>query len=117
MANNGALPVLVKADLEMTAADHVAIGSTPPPALTENPQQTLAETMDDRALRAFLQKAVEATGEMYVTAVSGDARIVALFRLVRNRFSRDLDYLRDIGRIPPEFTNLDPSREFALPEE
>ena len=107
-----------KATLEMTAEDHRSIGSTPPKVLKDNPDKTLAETMDDAALHGFVRDAVAAIAQMHADAMSGDARTVARFKEVRDGFLlRDVGYLRAIGRLPSEFVGFDPMVAFALPDD
>ena len=102
----------------MTADDHRAIGSTPPKILRENPCKTLAETMDDQALHAYVCNEVDAMTEIYLNARDGNTRTVARFRELRDRFlGRDLVYLREIRRLPPEFSGFDEIPTFLLPEE
>ena len=106
-----------KANLAMTAQDHRAIGSTPPLALKDNPHSTLAETMTDEALRAFVQNEVAAAAEMYAEAAQGDARMITSCVAIRDGvLGRNFGYLRDIGRLPPEFADFDPRLRFALPK-
>jgi hypothetical protein len=107
-----------KPSLEMTADDHRAIGSTPPKVLKDNPKKTLAETMADDALRAYVRKAISAAADMHAYAMSGNARAIALAKSLRDEIlNRDVAYLRDIGRLPHEYSDLDPALTFALPAE
>jgi hypothetical protein len=104
-----------KAKLEMTFADHVAIGSTPPQDLIDNPGKTFAETMDDDVLLSFLRKGVEGVAEALEMARHGGQREKNFLETIRDRFlTPDIAYLREIGRLPAEFADLDPATKFAL---
>jgi len=108
-----------KANLEMTLEDHLALGSTPLQVLRNNPGKTLAETMNDAELSAFIRREVEMVAEVFERAKrSGDQRDnETLLRIALDGFLvRNIAYLREIGRLPTEFADLDPVARFALDE-
>lgn len=104
-----------KANLEMTANDHLAIGSTPSRILKENPGKTLAETMDDQEIQRFILDEINTVSEMHEEAKDGKEVAINVFKVVLDEFLiPNIQYLRSIGRLPKEFTDLDPATKFAL---
>jgi hypothetical protein len=107
-----------KANLEMTLDDHYAVGSTPPKELVQNPGKTIAETMDDTALLEFVRKEVETVADVFEMAKKGGEREKDLLHTTRDGFlTPNIVYLRQIGRLPLEFADLDPMTKFALGDE
>jgi len=101
-----------KALLAMTPADHRIIGSTPPEALAEG--QILAKSMRNAKLRSHLRRQVQALGELHARALAktstrADRRI--FFEARDEILTANLNYLREIGRLPPEY-DFNPKERF-----
>lgn len=105
-----------EAGLEQTLEDHLAIGSTPLKVLEDNPGKTLAETMDDAALKEFIMEQVAAVRVSHSAALSGDPVDIKIFKIQFEQFlAPNILYLRKIGRLPSGLADLDLVKEFSLP--
>jgi hypothetical protein len=105
-----------KAGLEMTADDHWAIGSTPHQVLRDNPGKTLLETMSEESFRDFIFGQVESVEESHRGALTGNPLEIKLLKvLLEGMLIPNIEYLREIGRLPQELEGLDPQTKFALP--
>jgi hypothetical protein len=106
----------VLSPLAMSAADHKAVGSTPPAILLANPDKKLHETIDQQALRIYMLENFAVVLAQYDCALGGDPHEELNLRRAREQFVRDLVYLRAIGRLPEELKDLDPKTVFQLPK-
>jgi hypothetical protein len=83
--------------LAVTAADHQAIGSTPPPELRDNPGKTLEELYSDAEIDNWLAETREAIADFLTIGEANDFVKSAL-----KNMRADLDaterYLKHIGR-------------------
>jgi hypothetical protein len=105
-----------KAGLEMTAQDHLDIGSTPLKVLVDNPGKTYLETMTEDQLRAFIFDQVSGVEETHEGALKGDPMETKILRLLLRGFLvPNIEYLRRIGRLPKELKGLNPKKKFAIP--
>lgn len=105
-----------KAGLEMTLADHLAIGSSPEDVHRENPGKTFAETMDDDALKDFIMRELNNVRYSHKLALEGDPVERKIFKKQFELFlAPNIEYLRKIGRLPKELADLDLEKEFSLP--
>ena len=105
-----------KAQLAMTAADHAAVQSGAPSVLEENPGKTLLETMDEEGLRGYIRAAIDGVRWAHTQVTGPDPEKRWLLGLLLNQYLLpDMEYLRSLGRLPEEFKDLDPKKEFALP--
>jgi hypothetical protein len=104
------------AGLAMTAEDHKARGSTPPQVLIDNPGKKLHETMDEKELRYFMADQYMVVTAQHRRALGGDPREIQILGTVRDGFLvPNLIYLKEIGRLPEELEDIDPTTAFALP--
>jgi len=105
--------------LARTLAHHTAIGSQPGEVwgrkLSENPGQTLAETMSDEELKDYIMKSVTSVRECYQLALQGDAIAIKTLRIILAMLAPDIEYLKKIRRLPVELADLDPEKDFSLP--
>ena len=105
-----------KAGLAKSANDHRAIGSTPPSILLEDPDRTHASFLNDVELSAWMGDEVDGCRAVVDAAKAGNASAKGQLRLLLDHYLRpDFEYLRSIGRLPPEFVGLDLS-EFEIGE-
>ena len=105
-----------KANLERTLEDHIALGSTPPKLLRDNPGKTHAELLSDDELQKWMVDEVAMIAEVHHGATAGDEQEKKALALgLRAYLIPNLAYLREIGRLPKEFEDLDPLTKFALP--
>lgn len=112
-----------KAPLAMTAKDHESIGSTAPDFLKDNPGKTQAETMSDGEIAAWLGRSIDAAQIAYNRATDPNEPRREMWRteglpLVRDKFLLlDIEYLREIGRLPDHLAEEDFAAKFALDDE
>ncbi len=109
---------MAKANLAMTAKDHLGIGSTPPIELVKNPGMTRAEVMAARGeLLGFLRKQVKEVREVHalVKAGKGGEMDGRLLKLIRDSYLLpNIKYLKEVGLLPEEFKDVDFEQELAI---
>lgn len=103
----------MKAKLAMTDEDHRSIGSTLSPALKANPGKTLAETMNDLELHSFLRAEFDGVNEVFAGVKAGTLPLRALETVRDSFFLPNIQYLKEIGRLPAEFADIDFAKEFT----
>lgn len=104
-----------RAALARTLANYRGIEASAPENLQQNPGKTLAETMDDEALRLYMHDAIEALVSMQeIVESGGEDNRPYLEKALRERVAPDMEYLRSIGRLPAEF-DFDIYKRFHVP--
>ena len=112
------IPTRNKAQLAMNAGDHLKEGHSPPPILLGgNSGLTLEEVLTRcESLVVFIQHQIRDTDESHKSAQSGNGTDKITLHVMLDYFlGPNIAYLREIGRLPPEFTDLDPFVRFSLP--
>ena len=106
-----------KAQLAMTAEDHEQQGHVPPPILKDNPCTTLEQVLTaSHGLTDFIGHQVCDTKESYESAIRGNGSDKKFLCVMLDYFlGPNIAYLREIGRFPQEFADLDPHTRFAIP--
>ena len=92
--------------LAVTAEDHLAAGSTPPPELESNPGKTLADLMTDTEIESWLLNHEEAIKNLE----SNDDRpkeLIAeqMLKQLQANYGSSINYLKTINRLPKRFMN------------
>ena len=94
--------------LGVTAEDHTAIHSSPPPELAKNPGKTLAELMSDEEIAEWLKGQQEALKELSRLQKTNAALAGTFFAQgAREKVKKAIRYLKTVGRLPKEFEGLD----------
>ena len=103
-----------------TLATQRAMGSTPSQLLIDNPTKTVAETMDDAELKAYIIKEIDDARERYKLGPNYDSqynpRGKEIMKLQVTLLKENIKYLREINRLPTELMDFDPEKEFPLSE-
>lgn len=96
--------------LGVTAADHLAVGSSPPVQLEKNPGKTLAGIMSTEEIAAWLeQKATFLSSEKKRYAAMenpDDWTKSGLVLYAKAELRLAIPYLASIGKLPQEFTDF-----------
>jgi hypothetical protein len=105
----------VVSKLAMTLQMHIDSGSSARyKILEDNPGKTMGEVMDESALRKYMMDQIAQVEQVHAEAQKGDAMdIKTLQNVLKNFLIPDIEYLRQIGRLPPE-ADFDPLVRFAL---
>ncbi len=92
--------------LGITAEDHQIMGSAPLEKMAANPKKTMAELMDDEELLVFLRQQQEDI-EKYSAEEDQKSRAIQDFlRIKKRNLEFSIKYLKEIGRLPKEFSEL-----------
>lgn len=84
--------------LAVTAADHLAIGSTPPQELRDNPGKNLAEIFSDEEIAAWLFETREAIADFSQPDKTGSF-VESSLKIMRDDLEATERYLKQVGRI------------------
>ena len=106
-----------KAQLAMTSEDYVAQGNEPPQIVKLFPGRTLEEVLSaSGGLSYLLDDHLRAAGESHVAAISGNGKEAQYLKEFLDEFLiPNFAYLREIGKLPEEYKDFYPEKEFPLP--
>lgn len=97
--------------LGVTAEDHLAIYSTPPDKLSENPGKTLAELMTDEEITIWIREQKKALLELMAEVDTKESEFGRNYLPnARKKLKASLILLKQRGRLPKEFEDFDPDK-------
>ena len=106
--------------LSMTLADHERVGSTFGESdelsmLRQHPGKTYAEIIGDDALRALMLRQKDMVTEQYQNMRSDfTSENIRAFEVAIRTFEADVNYLRKIGKLPPELASFKAKKDFPM---
>jgi len=84
----------------LTQRDHLAMGSTPPDELTNEPEKALHEVMTDSQIEDYLNTVLD---------LVYDPKLVqnGVAKSQKEDFITDFEFLKSVGRLPKSFEDFD----------
>jgi hypothetical protein len=104
-----------KAPLSITAWDQKMARKDVNPRLSAEPHKPLAEVMSDEELLEYVSRDIVHIANLHAEARKGSFKCKRTLVAVRDtRLIPDMIFLRQIGRLPAEWSDFDPVSRFAL---
>ena len=93
--------------LGVTDSDHLAIGSTPPDLLKNNPGKTKIDLMSDQEILAQLKEWDENVKKYSQEEFKDNTFVQSYLPKLKEDFKVSIKHLRELNRLPNDFENFD----------
>ena len=111
-------PLWTKSGLSKSMRDHERVGSSGSggEAILRDPDKSEGENMTDEEILTFITKRISDVREQHERTLKDPSEKRFLKMFLEDWLIPDIAYLRHVNRLPEEFKDFDPTKEFAIPE-